>query len=132
MPVTTSEILRRGLTQRCPNCGERSLFPPRSLRIHRRCPVCDVSLDRGEGFFLGPWVINYTVAVFGFVLPAIVLGAREVIPWSVALVLGVIGGVVLPALLYRRTWSWWLMIYFCFLPHRLPANGGLSGADEED
>lgn len=132
MMVTKSQIIRRGLAQRCPNCGEKTLFPPRSLRIRRRCPSCGTGFDRGEGFFLGPWVLNYTVAVFLFVLPAIVAGARGVIPWSASWVFAGIGCTVLPALLYRSTWSWWLMLYFFFLPQLLPGNGGPTGTEEED
>lgn len=108
------------------------MFPPKSLRIRRRCPVCGTGFDRGEGFFLGPWVLNYSVAVFLFVLPAIVAGARGIIPWSASLMLAAIGCLVLPLLLYRSCWSWWLMIYFYFLPQSLPANGGPTGAEEED
>jgi hypothetical protein len=102
------------------------------LRIQRRCPDCGTGFDRGDGFFLGPWVLNYTVAVFVFVLPSIVAGVRGAIPWSAALVLAAIGCTVLPVLLYRSTWSWWLMLYFWFLPESLPANGGAMGAEEED
>jgi hypothetical protein len=39
---------------------------------------------------------------------------------------------LVPALLYRSTWSSWLMLYFYFLPESLPANGGPIGAQEED
>ena len=77
-------------------------------------------------------MLNYTVAVFLFVLPAIVAGARGAIPWSATLVLAGLGCTVVPALLYRSTWSWWLMLYFYFLPQRLPANGGAVGEEEED
>src|SRR5687767_12447940 len=122
MEVRKSQILRRGLAHRCPNCGHRTLFPPHSLRIRRRCPNCGTGFDRGEGFFLGPWVLNYTVAVFLFVLPAIVAGARGLIPWSASLVLAAIGCTLLPTVLYRSSWSWWLMLYFYFLPQSLPAN----------
>lgn len=132
MSVTKTQILQRGFSRRCPNCGERTLFPPRSFRVRRRCPQCGTGFDRGEGFFLGPWVLNYGVCVFGFVLPAIVLGARGAIAWSVATVLAAFGCLALPALLYRSTWSWWLMLYFFFLPQNLPANGGPIGSAEED
>ena len=132
MNVTRWQIIQRGLQCRCPNCGNHSLFPPKSLRIRERCPVCETLFHRGPGFFLGPLVINYTIAVFVFVLPAIVAGVRGVIPWVVALVLAGLGCVVIPALLYRYTWSWWLMLYFFFLPDHLPANGGPIGALEED
>jgi uncharacterized protein (DUF983 family) len=132
MRVTKGQILARGVTNRCPNCGQRTLFPRRSFRVHRRCPNCGTGFDRGEGFFLGPWVLNYSTAVFVFVLPAILAGARGVIPWSVALALAALGCTAVPALLYRSTWSWWLMLYFFFLPQSLPANGGSTGAAEED
>lgn len=132
MQVTKTQILVRGLSNRCPNCGERTLFPPGSLQIRRRCPHCGTGFDRGEGFFLGPWVLNYTVAVFVFVLPAIVAGIGGKISWTAALVLAAIGCTILPLLIYRCTWSWWLMLYFYFLPESLPANGGPIGELEED
>lgn len=130
--VTKAQVLRRGLTHRCPNCGERTLFPPRSFRVHRRCPQCGTGFDRGDGFYLGPWVLNYTVAVFLFVLPAIVAGTIQLISWTASFVLAAIGCTILPVLLYRSTWSWWLMLYFFFLPQSLPANGGPVGELEED
>lgn len=132
MKVSRGQIIARGFAHRCPNCGERTLFPSGSLRIHRRCPSCGTGFDRGEGFFLGPWVLNYSIAVFLFVLPAIVAGASGLIPWTASLVLAAIGCIVPPVLLYRSTWSWWLAVYFYFLPHSLPANGGPVGELEED
>jgi uncharacterized protein (DUF983 family) len=132
MPVTRSQIISRGLTNRCPNCGSKTLFPRGSLQIRRRCPECGVGFDRGEGFFLGPLVVNYTIAVFVFVLPAIIAGVRGAIPWILMLILAGAGCTVVPALLYRSSWSWWLMLYFYFVPDRLPANGGPSGLTDED
>ena len=132
MEIRRSQILARGVAHRCPNCGHSTLFQPRSFRIRRRCPDCGTGFDRGEGFFLGPWVLNYTVAVFLFVLPAIIAGARGAISWEVSLVLAGLGCTALPVILYRSTWSWWLMLYFWFLPDSLPANGGPIGEQEED
>lgn len=132
MKVSKGQILTRGFQGRCPNCGEKTLFPPGSFRIRRRCPECGTGFDRGDGFFLGPWVLNYTVAVFAFVVPAIIAGTVELIPWTATLVLAAIGCTVVPVLLYRQTWSWWLMLYFFFLPGSLPANGGPVGDLEED
>jgi uncharacterized protein (DUF983 family) len=132
MPVTKSQIIARGFTHRCPNCGAKTLFPPRSLQIRRRCPVCGTGFDRGEGFFLGPWVVNYTIAVFVFVLPSIIAGVRGAIPWALTIVLAGLGCTVVPTLLYRSSWSWWLMLYFYFVPDRLPANGGATDVGEED
>ena len=132
MNVTKRKIIARGLANRCPNCGQHTLFPPWSLRVNRRCAACKTGFDRGDGFFLGPYVLNYTICGFCFVLPSILLGNGGVVSWSVALVLAGFGCLVLPTLLYRSMWSWWLMLYFYFQPERLPANGGATGAEEED
>lgn len=132
MTVTRAQVLRRGLTQHCPNCGERTLFPPKSLRVRRRCPTCGTGFDRADGFFLGPWVLNYTVSAFLFVLPSIVAATAGAISWITGFVLAVMGCTVVPFVLYRSTWSWWLMLFFLFQPEALPANGGPIGDAEED
>lgn len=122
MSVARGEIIARGLHLRCPNCGAKSLFPGRSLRIHERCPECGLELNSGEGFFLGPMVINYGIAVLGFAVPCIALWAAGVFPLAWAFGVAAAGCVILPIVLYRVSWSLWLMIYFWFLPDRLPAN----------
>jgi len=132
MKITKKQIVYRGLTLRCPNCGERTLFPPKSLRVRRRCPTCGTGFDRADGFFLGPWVLNYTVAAFLFVLPSIVATTAGAISSTAALVLAAIGCTVVPLVLYRSTWSWWLMLFFLLQPGSLPANGGPTGDAEED
>jgi hypothetical protein len=76
-------------------------------------------------------VIKYTIVVFLIVLPAIVLGVWGLMPWWLTLVIAGIGCRVIPALLYRRTWSWWLMLYFFFQPQALPANGGPTREEED-
>jgi len=132
--VTRAQIVARGVQQRCPNCGHRALFPPRSLRIHEHCPDCGLTLDPGEGFWLGPLVLNYAVTVLVAVVPVILLGVRGMLPLPLAIALALtVGGVGLPWLLYRASWSWWLTAWFFFLPHRLPANGGaVTRAEPEE
>ncbi len=53
-------ILLRGMTKRCPRCGERDIFR-RWLKIRDRCPRCRLRLEREEGGFLGAMTINYAV-----------------------------------------------------------------------
>jgi uncharacterized protein (DUF983 family) len=126
--VTRGQILARGLVGCCPNCGNRSLFPDHSLRIREACPVCELVFDPGGGFWLGPWAINYYVSAVVIVCPLIVLGVREVIPMTAAIVLAVVlGAFVMPLAFYRLSWGWWLGIYYCFFPHRLPENFAHSG-----
>ncbi|ACB77774.1 DUF983 domain-containing protein [Opitutus terrae] len=126
MKVTRIQIVARGLTNRCPNCGDHTLFVPGKLfTLNPSCPTCGLRFDRDndEGFFLGSLALNYGVTVIGFLLPVGLLAYAGVIPARVAIVLAVIGALVVPALLYRSSRSWFLMNYYIFLPQHLPANG---------
>ena len=119
--VRHRDIVQRGLRCDCPNCGQARLF--RSLlKIHHRCPYCGMTLERGDGYYLGPLCINYGLVVFGYVAPFLLLGVAEIIPFNLALVLGISGATILPFTLYRLSWSLWLMIYYLCLPHELHAN----------
>ena len=81
-----------------------------------------MTLERGDGYYLGPLVINYGLVVFGYVAPFLLLGVAEIIPFNLALVLGLSGATILPVILYRQCWSLWLMIYYLCLPEELHAN----------
>ncbi|MCX6954179.1 MAG: DUF983 domain-containing protein [Verrucomicrobia bacterium] len=133
MKVERVRIVLRGLTGRCPNCGRHTLFPPGlHFRINRECPACGLRFDRGDGFFLGPFVVNYTLTVFGFVVPCLVAYAVGRIGGKVALGLAGGGAALLPLFLYRLSWRWWLAGYFALLPDRLPANEGDRREEPED
>ena len=120
-PVSTGTIFLRGLRNQCPNCGHAKIF--RSLlRIHARCPSCGMTLERGDGFFLGPLSINYGVTVFFVVIPVLIAGFAGWLPLNFALAAGLACAIFLPLFLYRLTWSWWLMIYYICLPGELHAN----------
>ena len=133
MKVTRGQIVARGWAGQCSNCGGATLFPPGAgFKISERCAQCGLKFDRGDGFFLGPFVINYTVTVAFLIVPIILLNAARVIGPGTTLACA--GGVALgvPVLLYRRSWSWWLMAYFYFLPQKLPANRDAQREDEEE
>lgn len=119
--VSKGQILKRGLRNRCPNCGGKTLFRS-GLTMNRSCPVCRMPFERGEGFFLGSMSINYSATLFVYLLPILVLGLAGVLSVLTATVLAIAGAIVCPILLYRSSRSWWLMAYFYFLPHELPAN----------
>ncbi len=123
LKVTRGQIVARGLTNRCPNCGERTLFQAGSwFRVNPACPRCGLKIDRDEGFFIGSMSLNYGVTIVLFLVPVMVLAYKGVLSTTVATVVGAIGGVAIPALLYRSSRSWWLMNYYFVLPHHLPAN----------
>src|SRR5271170_3529606 len=47
MKVSRLQIVLRGLTNRCPNCGDRTLFEPESLfRVNKVCPKCGFQIER--------------------------------------------------------------------------------------
>lgn len=78
--------------------------------------------DWDEGAFLGSATLNYGVTVFGLILPGIFVALAQDVPgrWIVA---GAAAATfIIPLLLYRPSKSWWLMCYYFFLPHHLPAN----------
>ncbi len=133
MKVTRRQIIARGLSGTCPNCGQRTLFPPGAgFKINPACPNCGLKFDRGEGFFLGPFVINYTVTVAIFIVPVILLNVHGTLGTGLTIALAALGAILIPALLYRRSWSWWLMAYFYFLPQKLPADSDEQHEDQEE
>lgn len=91
-----------------------------------------MAFERGEGFFLGSMSINYGVTVFAIIAPTLVAGLAGWIPFSVAVGLIVAEAVFFPIFFYRSSRSWWLMAYFYFLPHELPANRPPDQTDDPD
>jgi hypothetical protein len=133
MHVTRGQIIQRGLTNRCPNCGERTLFKAGTLfEVNRSCPSCGLPIERDEGFFLGSMSLNYGVTILLYLVPVTILGLTRVISAQAALIAGVAGAILFPALFYRSSRSWWLMSYYFFLPKHLPANRGERKAGEDE
>jgi uncharacterized protein (DUF983 family) len=123
--VSRLQIVARGLTNRCPNCGGRTLFVPgKPFTVSPRCVRCGLVIERegDEGFFIGSMSLNYGATLVGFLTPVGILAYQEVISSTAAIVLAGVGAVAVPFLLYRSSRSWWLMNYYIFLPNHLPAN----------
>jgi len=129
--VTRAQIIANGLACRCPNCGRRTLFSSgRFFKVNEACPSCGLKIENGDGAFLGPFVINYGVTVFGIIIPIIALYATGKLGANTALAMALVTGLVVPLLLYRLSWAWWLTLYYFFLPDNLPAN--LEGRRGDD
>ncbi len=134
MKVTRGQIIARGLTNRCPNCGGHALFKPGKLfELADACSDCGLKFEKDEGFYLGAMSLNYGVTLVGCLVPVALLwyggalGAR----WAVGLAVG--GSILLPALLYRSSRSWQLMLYYTFFPQHLLVNRrALAGTEDEN
>jgi uncharacterized protein (DUF983 family) len=133
MKVTRGQILGRGLTNRCPNCGGRTLFKPGTFfELNKECVQCGLKIERDEGFFLGSMSLNYGVTLVCFLTPVMLLAYYHVIGVTLAVVLAGVGSVLFPALFYRSSRSWWLMNYYFFLPQHLPANRAAAQRGEDE
>ena len=135
MNVTRVQIVARGLTNRCPNCGARTLFKAGSLfRVNRECFACHFMIERNndEGFYLGSASLNYGMTIVLYLVPVALLWYFKVIGGTLAAVLAGVGAIGFPILSYRSSRSWWLMNYYLLFPHHLPANGGKGRAGEDD
>ena len=123
MTISRLQIVARGLTNRCPNCGGRTLFTPGTFfQINAKCSRCGLVIERDEGSFLGAMSLNYGVTLVCFLTPVLLLTYGQVIGTTTGIVLASIEAVAMPALLYRPSRSWWLMNYYFFLPRHLPAH----------
>ena len=131
MKVTRAQILANGIACRCPNCGQRTLFERgRLFKVSKSCPSCGLRIERGDGEFLGPFVINYAVTAFGVIIPILLLYALGRLSAAAALAMALVAGLAVPLLVYRLSWGWWLALYYFILPDNLPAN--LEGRTEDD
>ena len=43
------------------------------FKVNESCPDCGLKIEKGDGAFLGPFVINYSLTTFGFVIPIVLL-----------------------------------------------------------
>lgn len=134
MPVTRGQIIARGLANRCPNCGGRTLFKAGTLfELDRACRDCGLKIEKDEGFFLGAMAINYGVTCVGLLTPVAILWYLGALPGKVAIGLALGLALLAPLALYRSSRSWQLMLYYYFLPQHLPANRReLSGLEDEN
>lgn len=132
MKVTKGQILSRGITHCCPNCGANKLFKEGSFfGLNSECPDCGLKIERDEGFFLGSMSLNYGVTLVGFLLPVLILYLVGALAGMPAAVIAGAGALIFPVLFYRSSRSWWLMSYYFFLPQHLPKNHEQDSAQQD-
>jgi uncharacterized protein (DUF983 family) len=132
MKVTRVQIVARGLTNRCPNCGGKTLFKEGTFfQVNPACPSCGMKIERDEGSFLGAMSLNYGVTIVGYLVPVLLLYMGDVLGGKAAAILAIVGAFGFPLLFYRSSRSWWLMNYYFFLPQHLPVNLGAARTGED-
>jgi uncharacterized protein (DUF983 family) len=104
-------MLIRGLTKRCPWCGQGKLFR-RWFTLIERCPKCGLRFEREEGAFLGAMALNYGVTGVAFVALVVVwlavtLPNLELIPLMAA---GIGVTVAVPILFFPFSKTIWVAI----------------------
>lgn len=134
MEITQGQIIARGLTNRCPNCGGRTLFKDGKLfELNEACPACDLKYEKDEGFYLGAMSLNYGLTLVGALTPIALLWYYGVLGGRTAVVLALVLSVLIPVALYRPSRSWQLMLYYSFFPQHLPRNRrALDGIEDEN
>ncbi|GEM_PF-281496 len=104
-------LIARALARKCPVCGRGRMF--RSyLWMNVACPTCSTVFWRDEGEWLGPWVLDYTVAVVAAMLVwfgASIVGLPE--KWEIALC-AVVAAVSAVAVIPWSRSFWTAFLYF--------------------
>ena len=133
MKVTQGQIIARGLTNCCPNCGGKTLFRAGTyFELNKDCPACGLQIVKEDGFFLGAMSLNYGVTLVCFLTPIGLLWYAGVLGDTAASILALAAAIIVPVLLYRASRSWQLMLYYFFLPQHLLANRRELGAEAEN
>lgn len=133
-PPTWKRTLGRGLTRRCPRCGERRIFRT-WWSIRDRCPRCGVAFIREEGYFTGVYLLNLaTVLAVLFVLAmgfAIWLSEHPGASLAPALVVGAAVAVVVPLITYPFARTTWAALDLLMTPMELEEIADAAAAADE-
>lgn len=133
MHVTRGQIIVRGLTHRCPNCGGHRLFRAgKFFELNEGCPDCGLKFEKDEGFYLGAMSLNYGVTLIGLLTPVALLWYYGGLSARWAVGLAITASILGPILLYRSSRSWQLMLYYFFFPQQLPVNRRALDAREDE
>ena len=122
MKVERGKIFSRTLTGRCPNCGRFGLFK-NWFRLHKRCPHCEMELEKEEsGFYFGTTSIGYVLAIILVIIPVCILVVKDMLSMWLGVGIGIIGSIMLCTLLYPFMLCWVIMLYYIVQAEELPKN----------
>jgi uncharacterized protein (DUF983 family) len=103
-------LIGRAIALRCPRCGVGPIFDSR-FRMRVFCPECGVVFWKSEGEWLGPGVIDYSIAT-----------ASGLVAWTVLVLAGVsaatqlvfasLAALLIAAALSRWSRSFWTLLLY--------------------
>ena len=118
------KLIARAMALRCPRCGVGAIFDSH-FRMRVFCPACEVVFWKSEGEWLGPGIIDYSIAT-----------GSGLLVWALLVLLGmsataqfVIAGlaaVLIAATLSRWSRSFWTLLLYISgdlsETHKIPAK----------
>jgi uncharacterized protein (DUF983 family) len=129
MKVPRSEIAKRCLLLRCPNCDARGQL--RSwFRLQPACPQCGLKHSDEDGFSFGTTSIGFVVACVFIVVPVCLLVAMNLLSVWLGIVLAIAGTAVVSVGIYPIFLGWILMTYYVSTAEALPANKSIKANDQ--
>ncbi len=110
-------IIRRGLTRRCPVCGEWNVFDG-WFRQKPSCPQCGFVFARKEGQFIGAIGVNTSVTAIAIVLSMIIGFAVTAPDFSLPWILGstVVVSIVVPTIFFPVSKTLWAAMDILMIP----------------
>ena len=104
-------LIFRGLTRRCPRCGELHIFAG-FFAMKDTCPRCGLDLVREEGYYVGAMTVNVVVAeiLTILLLATVTIWTWPNIPVNPLVFTGVGFNILFPLLFYPVTKTLWLAI----------------------
>jgi uncharacterized protein (DUF983 family) len=116
-PLTTSRIVARGLTRRCPLCGSPGIFEGWFRQVER-CPRCNYPTNRVEDQWIGSLGMNIIVS-FALLVAVIAVGFTVTYPdppVAVLLVVSVAVAGLFPVFFFPISRSLWSAIDLAMRP----------------
>ncbi|MFN2524785.1 MAG: DUF983 domain-containing protein [Actinomycetota bacterium] len=115
--------LIRALAGRCPLCGSKGIWRSFGQTVDR-CPGCGYLYEREEGYWVGGLIVNiaFAMALFFLLFVGGMLLTWPDVPWTVLLIVNLVGLGVGPILFYPLSKTIWVWLDATFL-HPLDRSG---------
>jgi uncharacterized protein (DUF983 family) len=103
-------LIARAMALRCPKCGLGPIFDSR-FRMRVSCPACGVVFWKSEGEWLGPGVVDYSIATTSGLIAWAILILLEVSA-AAQLVFASLAALIIAAALSRWSRSFWTLLLY--------------------